>query len=102
MSVNNEPITTNHDIKIAVKKAKQNKQTNITIVFGSLVGFAMSGEGIPTLQADQFNVIAHHLHKINTEGDLWPDKEKWPHQLDSPKILPIQLSVNKLRQQSQR
>ena len=58
----------------------------------------MSGEGIPTLQVDQLNIIVHHLHKINTEEDLWPDKEEWPHQLDLPKILPIQLSLNKLIQ----
>ena len=75
VSVNNEPITNDHDIKIAVKNAKQSKQKNITIVFGSLVGFAMSGEGVPTLQVDQLNVIAHHLHELNTEEDLWLDKK---------------------------
>ena len=42
-----------------VQNARKNKQKNITIVFGSLVGFAMSKEGVPTLQADQLNVIAH-------------------------------------------
>ena len=29
-----------------------NKQIEIKIEFGSLVGFAMSGEGVPSLQAD--------------------------------------------------
>ena len=56
---------------------------NIIIVFGSLVGFFMSGEGVLTLQADQSNVIAHHLNEINIKEDLWPNKEDWPHLLDS-------------------
>ena len=58
------------DIRTAVQRARNNKQTNIKIEFGSLVGFAMSGEGVPTLQADQLNVIAHHLNQINTNIDL--------------------------------
>ena len=28
--------------------------------------------------------------------DLWPNKNEWPHLLDSPEILPTQLKVNKL------
>ena len=60
----------------------------------------MSGEGVPTLQADQLNVIAHHLREINTNKDLWPNKEEWPLLLDSPEILPTQLSVNKLRRKT--
>ena len=52
VSVNGEPITNNMDIKTAVKRARNNKQSNITIKFGLLVEFAMSGEGVPTLQAD--------------------------------------------------
>ena len=49
ISVNNESITSDDDIEIAVQNARKNKQKNITIVFGSLVGFAMIGEGVPTL-----------------------------------------------------
>ena len=60
----------------------------------------MSGEGVATLQADQLNVIAHHLHEINTNEDLWPDKEDWPHLMESPEILPIQMKVNKLRRKT--
>ena len=66
--VNDELIRNDNDIIIAVENAKRARQKNITIVFGSLVGFAMSGEGVPTLQADQLNVIAHHLHEINTKS----------------------------------
>ena len=46
------------------------------IEFGSLVGFAMSGEGIPTLQAVQLNVIAHHINSLRTGKDLWLDKQQ--------------------------
>ena len=74
--VNDESIKNNNDIIIAVENARRNKQKNITIVFGSLVGFTMSGEGVPTIQADQLNVIAHHLNEINTKEDLWPNKEE--------------------------
>ena len=75
---------------------------NITIEFGSLVGFAMSGEGVPTLQADQLNVIAHHLNEINTKVDLWPNKNELPHLLDSPEILPTQLKVNTAKKTTHR
>ena len=85
------------DIKAAVQKARNNNQKNIKIEFGSLVGFVMSGEGVPTLQADQLNVIAHHLNEINTNVDLWPNKKDWPQLLDSPEIIPTQIKVNKLR-----
>ena len=57
----------------------------------------MSGEGVPTLQADLLNVIAHHLNEINTKVDLWPNKQDWPQLLDSPEIIPTQIKVNKLR-----
>ena len=100
ISINNEYITNDDDIEVAVRNAKNNKQKNITIVFGSLVGFAMSGEGVPTLQADQLNVIAHHLNEINTGEDLWPEKNEWPTLLDSPEILPLQLKVKKLRRKT--
>lgn len=60
----------NEDIIIAVEKARKNKPKNITIVFGPLAGFFMIGEGVPTLQADQSNVITHHLYEINTKENL--------------------------------
>ena len=85
------------DIRAAVQRARLSGPTNITIEFGSLVGFAMSGEGVPTLHADQLNVIAHHLNELNTKVDLWPNKQDWPHLLDSPEIIPTQIKVNKLR-----
>ena len=100
ISVNDELKRNDEDIIIAVENAERAQQKNITIVSGLLVQFAMIGEGVPTLQADQLNVIAHHLHEINTKEDLWPNKEEWSHLTDSPKILPIQMTVNKLRRKT--
>ena len=60
----------------------------------------MSGEGLLTLQADQLNVIVHHLYEINTKKDLWKNKAEWPHLMDSPEILPIKINVNKLRKRT--
>ena len=97
ISVNNESITNDDDIEIAIQNAWNNNQKNITIVFGSLVGFVMSGEGVPTLQADQLNVIVHNLNAITTSEDLWPEENDWPTLIDSPEILPIQLKIKKLQ-----
>ena len=74
--MNDELIRNDNDVIKAVENARRNQQKNIHIVFGSLVGFAMSGEGVPTLQADQLNVIAHHLHEINTKEDQWLNKDE--------------------------
>ena len=69
------------------------------VTLAAAAAFAVygSGEGVPTLQADQLNIIAHHLNEINTNVDLWPNKKDWPQLLDSPEIIPTQLKVNKLR-----
>ena len=42
--------------------------------------FFVNEDRIPTLQTDQMNVIAHHIHSIRMQQDLWPekDKTKWP------------------------
>jgi hypothetical protein len=38
----------------------------------------MSGDGLPTLQFDQLNVITtHHLNAINNNGTAWKDPIKW-------------------------
>ena len=60
----------------------------------------MSGLGVPTLQADQLNVIAHHLNEINTSQDLWPNKEDWPKLMDSPEIKEEQIRINKLQRKN--
>jgi hypothetical protein len=82
-TINDEPITNEEDIIAVIQRARNNKQTTIKIEFGSLVGFAMSGEGVPALQSDQLNVIAHHLNSINNEEDIWVDKTEWPQSINS-------------------
>jgi hypothetical protein len=93
-TINNEPITSEEDIKIVIQRARSNKQTTIKIEFGSLVRFAMSGEGVPTLQSDQLNVIAHHLNSINNEEDIWVDKMDWPQQIDSVDSIKEKVKIN--------
>ena len=69
------------------------------IEFCSLVGFAMSGEGIPTLQANPLNVIAHHINSICTGKDLWPDKQQWPYKLDTAEMIAQEIHIAKLQRQ---
>ena len=57
----------------------------------------MSGEGIPTLQADQLNVIAHHINSICTGKDLWPDKRQWPQKLDTTESIAQEIHIAKLQ-----
>ena len=70
MRVNDDPITCSNDIRNAIQRAGNSKQKNITIKSGSLIGFTIIGERVPTLQIDQLNVIAHNLNEINTKQDL--------------------------------
>ena len=85
IAVDGIPIKTYQNIKDAVSQAKQKLKKEVKIEFGSLVGFVMSGEGIPLLQADQLNEIAHHIHSTFTGKDLWPKKQNWPQKLDIAK-----------------
>jgi hypothetical protein len=93
-TINNEPITSEEDIKIVIQRARNNIQTTIKIEFGSLVEFAMSGEGVPTLQSNQLNVIAHHLNSINNEEDIWVDKMDWPQQIDLVDSIKEKVKIN--------
>jgi hypothetical protein len=54
----------------------------------------MSGEGAPTLQSDQLNVIAHHLNSIDNEEDIWVDKMEWPQSIDSEESVKEKVRVN--------
>ena len=86
-SLDDQPIKCRQDIIKAIRKARQQHKKNIRIKFGSLTGFSMSGEGVPTLQANQLNVIAHHLYNINNKQDLWIDKEELTVPIDYPKSI---------------
>jgi hypothetical protein len=86
------------DIKAVIQRARDNKQTTIKIEFGSLVGFAMSGKEVPTLQSDQLNVIAHHLNSIiNNEKDIWVDKTEWLQSIDFEEAVKEKVRVNVMR-----
>jgi hypothetical protein len=80
-----------------IQRARNNKQTTIKIEFGSSVGFAMSGEGVPILQSDQLNVIAHHLNSINNEEDIWVDKTEWPQSIDLEEAVKEKVRVNVMK-----
>jgi len=56
----------------------------------------MSGEGVPTLQVYQLNVIAHHLHTMKAKEDLWTDKSDWPLPIDSPDVMTERLKISRL------
>jgi len=68
----------------------------LRIEFGSLTAFAMSSEGVPTLQADQLNVIAHHIQTMNTNEDLWTNKSDWSLPIDSPDVMTECLKISRL------
>ena len=97
-SIDGNSISNYDDIISAVKKAKQQHQNKVKVEFDSLVGFLMSGEGIPTLQTDQMNVIAHHIHNIRTKHDLWTNKTAWPNTINSAKIIDHEVKISKLQQ----
>jgi hypothetical protein len=96
-TINDEPIKNKEDIKAVIQRTRNNKQTTIKLEFGSLVGFAMSGEGVPTLQSNQLYVIAHHLNSINNEEDIWVDKTEWPQSIDSEEAGKEKVRVNVMK-----
>ena len=63
--VDGETVTSVPQMKKVIEKAKHKKLQKVNTEFGSLKAFAINGAGIPTLQADQLNVIAHHINAIN-------------------------------------
>ena len=87
------PFKSRVHIEHAVSEARKAPSKRLNIEFGSLTAFAMSDEGVHTLQADQLNVIAHHLHTIKTEEDLWTDKSDWPLPIDSPDVMTERLKI---------
>ena len=57
----------------------------------------MNTTGIPTLQADQLNVIAHHIRSIQTEQDIWKDPLKWPVMIDLEQVLNKLIKIAAMR-----
>lgn len=76
--------------------------------FGSMKGFAINGIGIPALQVDQLNVIAHHVNKIQMEengnvdisdsedDDAWNDPTEWPEDIRKEKLKVSRLTRRKI------
>ena len=95
-AINGSPIKSRAHIEHAVSEARTHPSKCLNIEFGSLTAFTMSGEGVPTLQADQLNVIAHHLHTTKTKEDLWTDKSDWPIPIDSPDVMTERLKISRL------
>ena len=87
------------DIADAIAQAQQECKQQVKIKFGLLAGFVMSGKGIPTLQADQLNIIAHHIHTIETNNDLWPKKYYWPQNINTTDMIDQDIYILKLQQQ---
>ena len=66
--VDGEAVTSVQQMKKIIEKARRKKLQKVNIEFESLKAFAINGTGIPTLQADQLNVIAHHINAINMKN----------------------------------
>jgi hypothetical protein len=64
-------------VHIMAEKRLQWKQY-VTVQFAQPAWSATSSEGVPALQFDQLNVIARHMHTINTGETLWNDPVSWP------------------------
>ena len=97
--VDGEAVTSVQQMKKIIEKAKRKKLQKVNVEFGSLKAFAINGAGIPTLQADQLNVIAHHINAINMKNyknaaiykqdetksiyaEFWNDPKEWPVTID--------------------
>ena len=84
--VNNTTITNIEQFTETIQLKQLTGQLHVKIQFASPQWSAMSGDGLPTLQFDQLNVITHHLHAINNNGSTWNDPIKWPR-LDNKNII---------------
>ena len=82
--INNKEIHSANDIVKATQKGVKEHKQMARIEFATLKVFALHGNGVPTLQTDQLNVIAHHINAIqmmdnnhvskNIYQEFWPDK----------------------------
>jgi hypothetical protein len=71
-------VTNPADVVSIIAKKRRANCTSITVQFARPRWTATTGEGVPNLQFDQLNVIAHHLHTIRTGETLWDDPLSWP------------------------
>jgi hypothetical protein len=91
--IDDESVYTPADVvRIMAEKRLQHKRY-VTIQFAHPSWSATSSEGVPTLQFDQMNVIAHHLHAIRTGETLWNDPLSWPPVSDEALELAIKKGI---------
>ena len=97
--INGDTITSTKQMKEVIQKWYNDPKTTMARVeFGSMKGFAINGVWIPALQADQLNVIAHHINKIqmkeirnvdmseSEDDDAWNDPTEWPEDIGKEKL----------------
>ena len=96
-AIDGQPVTSKEDMIQIVVDARKSGKRNLKFEFGSLAGFAMNCNGIPTLQADQLNVIAHHICSIQTQQNIWDNPEEWPDLIDSDEVHQASARISKLK-----
>jgi hypothetical protein len=90
-------ITSIAQLQETIRLKRLTGKTHVTIQFANPSWSAMSGEGLPTLQFDQLNVIAHHLNAMQNEGtdddNNWNDPLQWPPVTDDMIIAAIRKGI---------
>jgi hypothetical protein len=91
--IDDETVYTTADMVRILSEKREARKTHVTIQFAQPLWSSTSGEGVPTLHFDQLNVIAHHLHAINTGEALWKDPLTWPPISDESLALAIRKGI---------
>ena len=91
-AINGQPVRLISDILEVLREERADGKRMAAIEFGSLTAFALNGNGVPTLQTDQLNVVAHHLNALKMKEDnhvakdiyheFWGDPMEWPDPID--------------------
>lgn len=91
-AINGKTVTSTSDIDQILREEKKDGKREAIFEFGLLTAFALNGNGVPTLQTDQLNVIAHHLNAITMKEnghvakdiylEFWGDPMEWPDPID--------------------
>ena len=81
-------------IRILTEKRRQGVR-HVTVQFAQPRWNSLTSDGVPTLHFDQLNVIAHHLHAINTGEIVWNNPLEWPALDDEAIDLAILKNNNK-------
>jgi hypothetical protein len=87
--IDDTTVENSQQIPDIIRKKQQQGRSHVKIQFARPIWSALNGEGIPTLNFDQMNDIAHHLHAINHGEDQWEDKSDWPPISDESVALAI-------------